>query len=148
MKEKLLISACLLGKNVKYDGKNNKISNIQELEQYFDFVIICPEVDGGLPIPRLPSERINNKVINTDGIDVTNEYILGKNKAIELVKKYNIKYALLKEKSPSCGKSSYDGTFSHNLINRPGITAEALINEHVKVYGESEIDLLLKEFKN
>lgn len=148
MKEKLLISACLLGQNVKYNGGNNKIENIQELEKYFDFIIICPEVDGGLPTPRPASEIVKDKVINIEGKDVTSEYLKGKNKAIELVKKYSIKYALLKEKSPSCGKLTYDGTFSHKLINRPGITVKALLNENVKVYGESEIDELLKSFRN
>ena len=148
MKEKLLISACLVGKNVKYNGKNNKIDAIDELEKYFEFVLICPEVDGGLPTPRLPSERVKEKVLSIEGKDVTKEYLLGKDKAIELVKKYNIKYALLKEKSPSCGKLTYDGTFSHNLINRPGVTVEALFNIGVTVYGESEIEMLLKSFRN
>lgn len=148
MKEKLLISACLLGHNVKYNGRNNKIDNLQELEKYFEFIPVCPEVMGGLPIPRIPSERVNNKVINKDGIDVTINYEIGKSKVLELVKNYNIKYALLKEKSPSCGKTTYDGTFTHKLINKPGITYEALFKININIFSEHEIELLIKEYKN
>ncbi len=148
MKEKLLISACLLGHNVKYNGLNNKITEIDLLKKYFDFIIICPEVDGGLPIPRNPSERLKDKVISAKGKDVTKEFLIGKTKALELVKKYHIKYALLKEKSPSCGKQTYDGTFTHSLIERSGITAEALINQNIKVYSELEIEELIKNFRS
>lgn len=145
MKEKLLISACLIGENVKYNGGNNYSEDVKLLKKYFDFIIVCPEVDGGLPIPRVPSERLDNKIINKEGKDVTNEFYNGANKALNLVKSLNIKYALLKEKSPSCGKTSYDGTFTHNLINRPGVLVELLSKENVKLYDESEINILIDE---
>lgn len=145
--EKLLISACLLGKNVKYNGKNNKIDT-SEIAKYFEFVPICPEVMGGLPTPRVPSERKNDKVINQIGLDVTKNYELGKNIAINIAKNNHIKYALLKSKSPSCGNDFiYDGTFSHTLINKSGVTAEALKKIGVIVFNENQIDDLLHLLK-
>ena len=145
--EKLLISACLLGENVKYNGKNNKIDT-SEIAKYFEFVPICPEVMGGLLIPRVPSERKNDKVINHLGNDVTNNYELGKNIAINIAKNNHIKYALLKSKSPSCGNDLiYDGTFSHTLINKSGVTAEALKKIGVIVFNENQIDDLLHFLK-
>ena len=101
--EYLLISSCLLGNNVKYNGKNNYIKEVELLKNKYNLIVICPEVMGGLSIPRIPSEILNDKVINKEGIDVTSNFIKGKDEAIKLVKKYNIKKALLKEGSPSCG---------------------------------------------
>lgn len=145
--EKLLISACLLGKNVKYNGNNNKIDT-SEIAKYIEFVPICPEVMGGLPIPRVPNERKNDKVINQIGLDVTKNYELGKDIAINIAKNNHIKYALLKSKSPSCGNDFiYDGTFSHTLINKSGVTAEALKKIGVIVFNENQIDDLLHFLK-
>lgn len=145
--EKLLISACLLGKNVKYNGKNNKIDT-SEIAKYIELVPICPEVMGGLPIPRVPSEIKNDKVINQIGLDVTKNYELGKDIAINIAKNNHIKYALLKSKSPSCGNDFiYDGTFSHTLINKSGVTAEALKKIGVIVFNENQIDDLLHFLK-
>lgn len=145
MKEKLLISSCLLGNNVKYNGKNNYIEGIEALKDYYDLIIICPEVMGGLPIPRIPSERKDNKVINKEGIDVTLEFTKGKDIALELLKKHNIKYALLKDGSPSCGSSYiYDGSFNGQKIKGVGLTVEALLRENVKIYTENNWKELLK----
>ncbi len=142
--EKLLISACLLGTNCKYDGTNNYIDT-KKLKDHFIFYPICPEVDGGLSTPRIPSERKGSIVINAQNDDVTKNYELGKNKAIELAKKEHIRYALLKRKSPSCGNDEiYDGTFTHTTIKRPGVTAEALMQIDVQVFNENEIDKLLE----
>lgn len=142
--EKLLISACLLGTNCKYDGTNNYIDTTK-LKDYFIFYPICPEVDGGLSTPRIPSERKENKVINANNEDVSENYELGKNKAIELAKKEHIRYALLKRKSPSCGNDEiYDGTFTHTLIKRQGVATEALTQINVQVFNENEIDKLVE----
>ena len=138
MKEKLLISSCLLGNNVKYNGKNNYIDGIEALKEKYDLIIICPEVMGGLPIPRIPSEIINNNVFNKEGINVTNEFEKGANIALELVKKHNIKKALLKDGSPSCGSTYiYDGTFNGIKINDFGITVRRLLKEKIKIYTEN-----------
>ena len=142
--ENLLVSACLVGLNCKYNGGNNYNSKILELMKKYNFILICPEYDGGLPIPRKPSEIKNGVVINSSFEDVTINFNAGAKKALELAKIYNCKKALLKEKSPSCGKNyTYDGTFSNKLIERSGISAKLLIDNNIKEYSENEIDKLL-----
>lgn len=142
--EKLLVSSCLLGNNTKYNGGNNYIPIIEELKNKYELIPICPEFDGGLPIPRDPSERILDKVVSNKGIDVTKEYTLGAKIALKKALDNNITKALLKDGSPSCGsKYIYDGTFSHNRIDSMGVTAELLEKNGIKVYSESEINELL-----
>ncbi len=145
MKEKLLISSCLLGNNVKYNGKNNYIEGIEALKELYDLVIICPEVMGGLSIPRIPSEIRNNQVFNKEGLNVTNEFLKGANIALDLVNKHNIKYALLKDGSPSCGSTYiYDGTFNSIKINDFGMTVRLLKEKNIKIYTENNWKELLK----
>jgi len=128
-KEKLLISSCLLGQKTSYKGSANYNYIISELlKDKFEFIETCPEVEGGMSIPRLPSEKNGDKVINIKGVDVTDEFEIGAEKALEKVLKNNIKLALLKGKSPSCGIDSiYDGTFKKNIIFGNGITADKLL---------------------
>ena len=145
MKEKLLISSCLLGNNVKYNGKNNYIEGIEALKELYDLVIICPEVMGGLSIPRIPSEIRNNQVFNKEGLNVTNEFLKGANIALDLVNKHNIKYALLKDGSPSCGSTYiYDGTFNSIKINNFGMTVRLLKEKNIIIYTENNWKELLK----
>jgi len=145
LKEKLLISSCLLGNNVKYNGKNNYIEGIEALKELYDLVIICPEVMGGLSIPRIPSEIRNNQVFNKEGLNVTNEFLKGANIALDLVNKHNIKYALLKDGSPSCGSTYiYDGTFNSIKINNFGMTVRLLKEKNIKIYTENNWKELLK----
>lgn len=141
--EKLLISACLFGQSVTYKGTNHAI-NKEELEKFFELIPVCPEVMGGLPIPRLPSERMGDSVYHQNGKDVTENYQKGAEIALQLCQKHTIHYALLKAKSPSCGKMCYDGTFSHHLIDRPGVTVELLSNHGIEVFDETEIEKLLE----
>ena len=146
MKEKILVSACFLEKGFKYNGKDNYNESIKALQNEFDFVLICPECFGGLTVPRLPSEIIGDKVVNSEGIDVTINFIMGAKKALELAQKNNCKYALLKANSPSCGnKDIYDGTFSGIKIEGEGITTKLLKENGIKVFNEYEIDKLKKE---
>lgn len=134
---KIIVSACLLGYNVKYDGKSNLNSELVNFLSNYEVISICPEVMGGLSIPRVPAEIKNNKVINQDGLDVTNEYNLGAQKTLEIAKKENIKVAILKERSPSCGSINiYDGTFTHTKINGLGITAKLLKENGIIVLNE------------
>ena len=135
-KEKILVSACLLGVNCKYDGGNNYSKEVDEFLKDYEIIPICPEIMGGLPTPRVPSERLGDKVISKDGVDVTKQYLKGANECLFLAKKYNVKKALLKLKSPSCGLGKiYDGTFSRNLIEGNGVTADLFLKNGIEVIG-------------
>lgn len=139
VKMKLLVSACLLGINCKYNGKNNQNNKILELLKNYDLIPICPETLGGLPTPRIPSEIQNDKVITKDGRDVTKEYQKGAKEALKIAKLYDCKIAILKEKSPSCGCGKiYDGTFSKTLVDGDGMTARLLKENNIKIIGESD----------
>ena len=138
-KEKILISACLIGLNCKYDGGNNENSKLVELMKEKDLVPICPEQLGGLKTPRASAERKQEKVITKEGVDVTKEYQRGAEEVLNLAKKLNIKKAILKSRSPSCGiEEIYDGTFSHTLIKKDGVTAELLKKNEIEVISSDE----------
>lgn len=145
--EKLLISACILGISSRYDGKSKKVFDDEILEQLkarYELVPFCPEIYGGLPTPRVPSERIEKRVMMKDGRDVTENYMKGAKEALYICKLLGIRKALLKEKSPSCGKGQiYDGSFSGNLKEGNGVTADILIASGIEVFGESETYKLL-----
>lgn len=145
-KPKLVVSACLLGENCKYNGESNKNEDVIRLQKHFDMVAVCPECFGGLKIPRVPNEIINGRAISKNGEDFTAEYIKGARKTLYIAEECGSKYAVLKERSPSCGKGViYDGTFSGALTNGNGITADLLIKSGIMVFGESEINKLLDE---
>ena len=142
--EKILISACLIGDRVKYDGGHNLNDKINLLLEKYELVPFCPEVEGGLPTPRHPSERVQDSVKMDNGKDVTRNFRLGAEKALNICQYLNIKIAILKERSPSCGsKKIHDGTFSNKLINGQGVTTELLRKKGIKVISEEEIDTLL-----
>lgn len=146
MKTPLIISACFLGRNVKYNGGNNLLSNIKELEEYFELIPICPETEGGLNTPRNPSEIIGDKVFSNIGEDVTTQFRKGASIALERAIKSGAKLALLKSKSPSCGNGLiYDGAFSGKLTVGDGI-ATSLLKEHgIMVFTENEIEQLFQK---
>lgn len=140
--ENLLISACLMGFECKYCGGSNYIGDekLAALKEKYRLIPACPESAGGLPTPRDPSERIGDRVISNHGADVTENYRKGAETALWLCKKYGCKKALLKAKSPSCGRDViYDGTFSGTLTQRHGVTAELLIENGIEVISEKEI---------
>lgn len=146
--EKVLISACLIGENTKYNGGNNFIKNVEKLYPLCDLIIICPEVMSGLKTPRSPSEIKNGKVINKANKDVTSFFKSGASLITYIAEQNNVKYALLKENSPSCGVHHiYDGTFSNNLIKGNGITTQELIKKGIQVFSEKEIDKLIEILK-
>ena len=143
--KRVIISACLLGLKVRYDGKSKENEDILSLINDFEFIPVCPEVFGGLPTPRVPSEIKDGKVINKDVIDVTSNYLRGAEETLRLCKIYNVDTVVFKSKSPSCGKGLiYDGTFSGNLVHGNGITTGYLLKNGIKVYSEDEF---IKEFK-
>ena len=143
--ERILISACLVGDNVKYNGGNNKSPLIDKLLEKYELIPFCPEVEGGLPTPRIPSEIYKGRVINKEGKDVTKQFKEGAELALNICKYLQIKVAILKDQSPSCGsKEIHDGRFSGRLIKGKGITATLLEQSGIKVYSENEIEELLK----
>jgi len=138
--KRILISACLLGEKCRYDGKSKPNAYALKLKSNYCLVPVCPEVLGGLPTPRLPSEINGSKVIMVDGRDVTREYRLGAEKTLKIAQENKCEIAILKARSPSCGKNFvYDGTYTGALTKGNGITAQLLIENGITVYDETEI---------
>mgnify|MGYP001374528869 FL=1 len=143
-KENVLISACFLGVYCRYDGKNNSLKRLEELMDKYNLIPVCPEIMGGLGIPREPAEIFEDKVVNSSGENVTEFFERGARETLKLARLYNSKCAILKERSPSCGYGKvYDGTFSGTLIEGSGMTADLLIRNGIRVLGESQIEKLL-----
>lgn len=135
----IAVSACLLGYKCRYDGKTNKNDLVIALGKEHNLCPICPEVYGNLGTPRSPSEIIGDKVFNKDGIDVTDNFNNGANLAYKIVEMRGIKYAILKAKSPSCGKGLvYDGTFSGKLCEGDGVTTKLFKEKGIMVYTEND----------
>ena len=144
MKEKLLISACLLGRNCKYNGGNNYHPLTEKLRERYDLVPVCPECFGGLPIPHDPSERVGDRVLSRSGADVTAAFQKGAEKTVEAARKAGARKAVLKERSPSCGFGAiYDGTFTGTVVPGDGVAAQALAAVGVAIWGESRMEELL-----
>ena len=139
--KKVAVSACLVGKNTKYDGTHNYNQAVMDYLKDKEYILICPEVLGGLPTPRVPSEIVNNKVVNKENIDVTKEFVSGANKALKMLIDNNIEEVIVKSKSPSCGyKQIYDGTFTNKIIEGNGIFTSLAIEKGIKVLTEKDIE--------
>jgi uncharacterized protein YbbK (DUF523 family) len=143
---KIVVSSCLLGAAVRHDGRDKK-SGHPALQRWMDegrIVSVCPEMLGGLGTPRPPSEIVNDgsrRVMSIDGRDVTREFEAGARAVAEQAAAQQVRVAILKAGSPSCGSSLiYDGTFSKNAIPGEGITTAALRRMGVRVFSEEEID--------
>ena len=144
---KILVSACLLGENCKYSGGNNYNQAVCDFARGHQVVPVCPEVLGGLPTPRPPAERQpDGRVVTREGVDVTEEYRSGAERALEIARAHGCTLALLKERSPSCGRGQiYDGTFSRTLVPGSGVAAQLLEEQGIAVYGESRLDELISQ---
>ena len=144
-----LISACLCGVNCKYNGLNNYNEICEKLLASGKAILVCPEQLGGLPTPRIPSEIIGNsldildgkgEVVNKERSDVTAQFIKGAKETLDIAKKLNIKTAILKDGSPSCGVNYiYDGNFSGTKIKGMGVTAQLLKESLIDVISEDEL---------
>lgn len=146
--DKILVSACLLGEKCTYKGGSNTQDYLEELNQFYDLVPFCCELEGGLSIPRLPSEIRGNSVKNSEGKDVTSAFRLGVYKASSIVSYLGIRLAILKENSPSCGSHFvYDGTFSGRLVKGQGLLARELTRLGVTVMNEEEGRAFLEKLK-
>ena len=141
--ENILVSACLLGVACRYDGKRKPNEAVIALKEKYNIIPVCPEIMGGLPTPRLPSEIRGETVIMENGEDVTDKYSKGAEETLRLARLFGCGKAVLKEKSPSCGSGRiYDGTFSKTLTEGNGVTAGMLLANGIRVAGETEIDAL------
>lgn len=142
----ILVSACLLGEACRYDGKSKGVDEVTALSEKFNLIPVCPEVMGGLSVPRDPCEIIGDRLVSSNGRDCTEQYNKGARIALELARKYNCKYAVLKLKSPSCSVNGvYDGTFSKTLASGMGVTAKLLSQNGITVLGENQIHLIKEE---
>ncbi len=159
-----IVSACLMGEKCRYDGKDSLSEKVQTFLKGKDYLLVCPELMAGLGIPRTPCEILNGRVITKNGIDRTEEFIKGAYRSMDKVRraleetakneldkglksapalnKYrcDIKCAILKSKSPSCGRGRiYDGSFSGRLIDGDGIFARLLLDEGIEVITERDL---------
>ena len=145
--EYILVSACLLGARCRYDGAEKADDRVTALLDRKDVVLIpmCPEQLGGMATPREPSERRDGGVWNQKGEDVTWYYRRGAEEALKRARLYGCRCAILKERSPSCGKGMvYDGSHSGTLTEGSGVTAELLEAHGIQVFGESEAGKIKK----
>jgi len=150
--QKILVSRCLLGHRVRYDGGSHGPFDLLERWQAQGRVVaLCPEVAGGLPTPRPPAEIADGQggqvldglvqVLTVEGEDVSGAFVRGAERAVELVQSHGIRLAVLKARSPSCGnRENYDGSFSGRRVAGEGVTAAALKRMGVLVFSEEELD--------
>lgn len=136
----ILVSACLLGINCRYDGNSKFIEELKTLKEKHNLIPICPEIYGGMKTPRQPSEIIDNKVLSKTGENVTDYFTKGADETLKLAKFFDCQLAILKERSPSCGYGKiYDGSFSGILVDGNGLTADLLAKNGITIIGESSI---------
>lgn len=137
---KILVSSCLLGENCRYKGDNCRNEKVLVLKGEHELIGVCPEVMGGLSTPRAPSERVGDKVLSSEGKDVTENYRAGAEAALEIAKREKVDYCIFKAKSPSCGCGKiYDGTFSGKLVEGNGVTSELFLKNGFSIKTEESL---------
>lgn len=145
-----LVSACLLGEKCKYNAGDNRNQRVIDFLKDKQYLALCPECLGGLPIPRPPAEIVDGTgqdvlegiaaVMNEKGENVTRKFLKGAKKCLELAIKNQVTKAILKERSPSCGvKYIYDGSFSGQIITGQGVTAYLLEDDGIQLFSEDDI---------
>lgn len=155
----IIVSACLCGVNSRYDGKNNLNHKVLKLLEDGKAILVCPEQLGGFSTPRPPHEikdgtgadvlSGNSKVMSNDNFDGTKRFIRGAEETLKIAKSIGAKYAILKSKSPSCGKGIiYDGSFSGVKIPGNGVAAELLQRNNIEVFTEEEFENIDLEYFN
>lgn len=158
---KILVSACLVGCEVRYDGGDLTVadSRFREVRDKHQLIPFCPEVSAGFPVPRAPAEITGGdgesvldghaKIIDTDKRDLTDQFIAGAHMALEKCQTEGIRFAILAEKSPSCGSNEiYDGSFSGTKVPGVGCTAALLRRHGISVFSQSEMGNLLEALKS
>ncbi len=139
----ILVSSCLLGLCCRYDGKEKVDEQVMNYLKDKTYIPICPEQMGGLSTPREPAEIVSKHPLSIQtetGINVTSEFLKGVDEVVKLLSLYDVKEAILKSKSPSCGTYQiYDGTFTRTLINGSGVMSKRLQEESIKVINEEDL---------
>jgi uncharacterized protein YbbK (DUF523 family) len=154
---KILLSACLLGDPVRYDGQSKSLHNtaLDKLLSQDRVIGFCPEVAAGLPVPREPAEihagdgaAVIAKLASVktrDGTDVSEYFLSGAQQALALCRQHGITVAVLTESSPSCGSGRiYDGSFTRNAIAGSGVTAALLAQNGIRIFSQHQLDEALK----
>lgn len=137
---KILVSACLLDKNCKYNGGNNLNQSVLDFIEGHEVIGVCPEQLGGLSTPRLPAEMVEGIVTNKEGISVDNEFRKGAQEALAVALENKVDLAILQSRSPSCGvKEIYDGSFSGKKVKGQGVFARLLTKYGIKVLDAEDI---------
>lgn len=155
----VLVSACLLGQAVRYDGQSKAADLNKLINRGIAPIPVCPECAGGLPIPRRPCEidpsgsseevlKGQCRITNDEGMDCTEQYRQGALFCLDIAKKHRVSFALLKEKSPACGSSLiHSGYFDGSLKKGRGLACELLSQNGIKVFNEQQIDQLISSIK-
>jgi uncharacterized protein YbbK (DUF523 family) len=152
--QRVLVSACLLGQPVRYDGGTVVTEGgiLARWQMEGRIVPMCPEMAGGLPVPRLPAEihgegggaavlRGAARVVEHHGHDVTDAFVQGAQRALEAAREAGVQVAVLTERSPSCGSTFlYDGTFSSQLQPGEGVTAALLRQHGIRVFSQHQLE--------
>ncbi|TXD34301.1 DUF523 domain-containing protein [Lujinxingia vulgaris] len=154
---RILVSACLLGREVRYDGRASRVEEdegsrwLQRMQEQGRVVMVCPEVSGGLGVPRPPAELVGGdgeafwrgeaRVMTREGQDVSAAFEQGARVALELAQRHGVCAAVLKARSPSCGGAAvYDGRFQGRLVAGQGVSAALLRRAGIQVFSEEELD--------
>ena len=153
---KLLVSACLLGNPVRYDGKSKPLdyAGLEQLQAEGRLLAFCPEMAGGLPVPRAPAEIVDGdgaaviagraRVTTRDGVDVSEYFLNGAERALALCRQQQIVVAVLTESSPSCGSTTiYDGSFTRRSIDASGVTTALLRQHGIQVFSQHQLEAAL-----
>ncbi|NHK32875.1 MAG: DUF523 domain-containing protein [Asgard group archaeon] len=153
----ILVSACLLGIDCTYNNQNHKDEHVIQLMKFRKLLPICPEQIGGLPTPREPQvivkgsgkDVLKNKtqVINRKQIDVTNNFLKGANETSKIIQLFKVKYAIMKDRSPSCGVNFIYNKIEEDekLIKGSGVTTAKLLENGLIIYSENDLKKILTE---
>ena len=138
---KIMVSACLLGQNCKYNGGNNYSEKVAQFTKGHEVIPVCPEVAGGLTTPRIPCEIVNGVVTNKNGESKDEEFRTGAQLSLQKALDEKVDMVILQSRSPSCGvKQIYDGSFTGKLIDGHGVFAELLIQNGIKVLDVDDVN--------
>ena len=138
---KIVVSACLLGENCKYNGGNNRSEAVLRYVRGREVIAVCPEMLGGLPAPRDPAEIVSGEVQNARGESLDTPFRAGARRALAQIDGEDIELAILQPRSPSCGsRQIYDGTFSRRLIPGQGVFAQLLAERGIRIVEPEDLE--------